>query len=493
MSRVRFPLPALSLRAPGRRAARCRWGWSVAAVALLGGHPQYSAAQDPHQSLLGVAPDSLVLSDRAPTASLTLTNLQDVPREVWLAPECPAGDYAMMNAQLFYSWVTPQPDPSTAAWRNASSCAVAWVTGYPRHLTLAPHERRTIPVQIDPPNTLQNGRYGMRLIWAVRDQGPMVSWITHYEVPIIYVRGLWHQRRWQPTPATGRGSGMIQATPAAVVLDDSVRAATFTLYNRAARPTAVWLAVDCPWFTVNFAAFPLSHQYEASWHGRTPNASLVIGGFPQHLVLAPHERRTLPIQFAPGPVGILGTAYARVVYVEAPVLLVSPTGDTTFTTPGGAVNVVLRKRVRTATKQLVWPSLTLSQPWLEESDASRAGNDSQRVVCDTLRQPGLGFVATLHAEVDDTMGRPVASHSPASPGSGGPPAWGLDTTVTVWQTKHSQLMQLDDGGDILPPSPVCVTLPRVAPGHYQVVLTAYQLQDPTHQHPVRATLPVEVP
>ena len=472
LARNAYPAATPAPRALVHRVSRRWWHWYVVA-ALLCCQSQLSAAQDPDHPWLGITPDSIVLTDQVPTATITLTNTENNTREVWLAPECPAGDYAMVNGNMFYPWL-PKFDPLAAVWRNTSGCAVPWLSGYPRHLALAPHEQRKIPIRIDPPSTLQNGRYGVRLIWAIYVTEAGNEGIAHYEVPITYIRGPWHQRRWQPTPSTGPGSAVVQGTPAAVVLDDSSRTTTFTLYNSATRPTEVWLYVDCPWFIVNFVSYPLSHEYEAAWHGRSANASIWIGGFPQHVVLAPHEKRTFPIELSPGLPLLVdndGNEYARVVYAEAPVILVSPKGDTTFTTPSGGVNVVVRTHRLDANNRPVWPSLTLSQPWVRHYTVAQ---QPRQAVCDTLQQPGLGFVATVHAEVDS-----------GSKGGSSAPLWAVDSTVAVWQVQRSEVMQLDDDTRKAP-SPVCFRLPALASGHYQIVLSAYELQDVTRQHPVQA-------
>ena len=457
----------------------------VCVTALLGVPVQRSAAQDANDnSYFKIAPDSILLTDQAPTASITLTNPLATPREVWLAPECPLGDYALVNAGMKSGNYRAHPalDPFTAPWHSTSQCAVAWVSGYPRHLTLAPHERRSIPVRIDPPKSLEDGRYRMRLIWAIRPPG----FVMHYEVQVTYVHGPHAPRDWYPTPAMGPGSGAIEATPAAVTLDDSASTATFTLINRAATPRDVWLSLDCPWFLVNIVSYPHFSQYEAAWHAFTPNASLWLDGFPQHLVLAPHERQTLRIHFSGASFGLsdLGDKYARLVYVESPVLL----GDTAYTTPSGTINVVVRQhvRMRAAMNQRVWPTLRLSPPYLMDE---YYGSDTT-IVCDTVQQPGLGFVATLHMEVLDATGRPVtrsgtgASVSPATP-------WGIDTTIARWEVTQDQILG-ESPFKPMPPAPVCFMLPRLRSGHYQVVFSGYQLQDVERQHPVRATLSINL-
>ena len=459
---------------------------------------QSSTAQSPQQPFLGVTPDSLLLTDQAPAASITLTNLMDTVRQVWIVPECPARDYAMMNGQWFYWWLNPL-DPLTAAWRNESQCAAVWLTGYPRHLTLAPRERRTFPVQIAPPATLLDGRYTARMIWVIEEKNSIV----HYEIAVTYIKGRSPRRRWRSAPPAGPGSALVVGTPAAVVLTDSAPATTFTLRNRSANPTEVWLYADCPWFIVNFASFPLSSQYESAWHGRIPDAALWLGGFPQHLTLAPHEQRTIPLQLSPGLGRGPGDYYARVVYAEAPLQLGVEGGDTLYTTPAGAVNVVYRwgRGSGTASAQ---PTLAVSQ-----LQALGEARDTMRTACVTLTQQGegLAFVAHLHVELDDARGRLLDSNrSPtrwAGEGGTGPwggpwpralgdPTWTRDTIVAVWQAVHHPVLDIDTDGERAPATPICFLISRLAPGQYRLKASAYALEDVAQRHAVERTVPLTV-
>ena len=461
----------------------------LVALILVSGSPRQSAAQfvinQAGEGASVLPRDTLVLTQRAPTATVTVINPRDTISVFTIDPDCPAGEYAMFGdfyLPTLYDAGRPPLDPLTAAWHKAGSCAAAWITGYPRYLRLAPHERRTFTVRIVPPKTLAPGRYVARLIWT--------TYSNHRELDITYLRGgPWPAARWRPSPPHGPGSGVVEAKPAVLVLTDTTHTAAFTLRNRAARSIEVWLTIDCPWFMTDFAVYPLSSQYEQEWHERIPGLPLWLGNLPQHLVLAPHEQRTLPLKIVTSAYGqpLHDDKYARVVYVETPVVLGTPRGDTTYTTPAGAIDVVYRAHP---------PVLTLSRPWIQPFRQSIFGSpppDTIRRVCDTLRQPGgLGFVATLHAEIQDAQGRPV----PVRPGHTGEhvTAWQLDTTVVIWNVTHHNVLDIHTAGQSVDPDPICILVPTASAtgpsgADHQLVLTGSIFEDRAHRQPVRVMMP----
>lgn len=470
------------------------WFTTIAFV-LVCGTPTPGGAQIVLTGRQPIA-DSLVLTDRAPTTTLTLANPSDTKRVFEIGPECPGGDYAMLGdyyKNLFHAKGMSPADPVTAAWHNAGECAAAWLSGYPRYLELAPHERRTYLFQIVPPATLPYGRYTARLYYAVHGG-------YHDDLEITYLHGPWPRAHWQPTPPAGPGSGVVEATPSLVELTEAASTGTFTLHNRAATPTEIWLYVDCPWFIANFANYPMSSQYEQAWHQRIPSLAFWLDGVPQHLVLAPYERRTFPFRLSPSLSSPMdgNDLYARIVYVEAPVML-----DSSYTTPTGAINVVYHTPWLDATHQIRYtPMLTLSRPSIETFPLDKNNlHDAVRRACDTLHQAGIGFITTLHAEVDDARGQPISARPTASLGRGTQRSvWGLDTTVVIWNREHHSPVRIGDGDGghdnpaIVPPAPVCFQLPQMAPGHYQLVVTAYLFfEDREHRHPVRTIFPLDVP
>ena len=495
-------------RCLGRVSTPWRWSLVWAAVAVLCAVPQRGTAQVVFQAnpVYGHAPDdTMVLTDQAPTGTITIENSSKDTNTAVLLPECPGGDYAPLNDfqhELIHE--RPQLDPLTAAWHNAGECAAAWLSGYPRRLAVPPHERRTITVRMTPPTTLPNGRYSARLIAFG------IAGYAHTEVDITYLRGPWPRLHWRPTPPTGPGSGSVEATPA-VVFHDSTRHATFTLQNRSARPAEIWLTVDCPWFVTNIAAFPWSSQYESAWHGRIPDLAAWIGNLPQHLVLAPHERRTIPLELT----GLddddaANDRYARIVYTEAPVVMGTSGGDSTYTTPSGAVTVVYRA-VDSTGRLSKQPAFRLSQPVLVSQEYD--GN-SVNFVCDTLLppRPGIGFLARLHVAVTDAQGRPL----PPTPHKRswwlsvvevgravmdvqstnvvlGDPVWALDTLVSARAVTSNRVLDKESVFYNKPkaPDPVCVALPGLKPGHYQFVMEAAVVEDTVY--PVRMTSPIEIP
>lgn len=434
------------------------WGWALAtAVVLIVGTPRHSAAQSE-----GVQEDSLLLSDTKPSATLT------VGSEVWLALDCGATRDS-----------TAEPaDPVAAAWRNTSSCLVPWLSGFPQHVTLAPTEsQRTLVVQVIPPATLPDGRYTARMIWAM----PFGSnGVQHGEVAVIYEKGPHPSRashmRWRATASPGGTVTLIGHTPDVVVLDDRTPRATVTLTNPAAVPTDVWLTLDCPWFHFNTAGRNWS-QFEMTWHQAIPNATLWLGGFPQHVVLAPHERRTLPIEIVPFPDLAAGSYYARLVYVQAPVLMPTASGDTMYTTPGGTIDIVYHRGA--VPLQLTLGSVQVTR---QPDGTSRA--------CLTVQRPGIGVVVTVHAEVNDAQGRPVRPRTVGMRGAAGgrPAAWSLDTTVYVQVRRNGYVPE-----SVAIPTPLCFPLPVFAPGHDRLAVTATALEDKGRHRAVQAIVPFDVP
>jgi hypothetical protein len=473
-----LPVAACSVR------ARRQWRWCVAAAILMAGSAQRSAAQSLDD--LDMGPAELVFSDAKPTVLVTMHNSGAKPLNIWFNQACGASQDSAEHG-----------DPIADAWHNQSSCAAPWLSGYPQHVVLAPKERRTVSMRMTPPPTLPDGHYTARLIWAMyvvmTYNGQTVDGSGHDEFSVTYDKGPKPPRRarmqWRATLPAGRAVSLVGHTPAVLVLeDDSTPTTTFTLHNPGATPTEVWLAVDCPWFRVNFVPYPTSHQYESAWHGRIPSAAFWLSGYPQHLVLAPHERRTISIQAFPqliaGPQPA-GSYYAQLTYVQSPVLAVTAEGDTTYSTPRGVINVVYHKY----DKEGKPPSpLTLSQ--LQRTSHP----DGTSRACVTVQQPGLGVVAVLHAEVDDAHGHRVRPRPlTGSAGGGQPPAWGIDTTVAVWEVVHHNPLDADADDAPKASDPVCFALPGFAPGHYQLVVSAVALEDIAKHHPVRATLPLEVP
>ena len=515
--------PSLPSRLTWRQESRPRfWGGRCAApfaaLTIFCTSPQWSAAQTILHAGQFVPRDTIVLTDRSPTGTITIVN-GPTPDTAQLLPDCPGGDYAPLN-EFQHELIDerPQLDPLTAAWHNAGTCAAAWLSDYPRHVPFAANERRTITIRITPPATLPNGRYTARLI-AIGAGGPGSA--SHTEVDVTYLRGPWPRLRWHPAPPDGPGSGMVTATPALVVFGDSARHGTFTLQNHAARPVELWLTLDCPWFLVNFAAFPWSSQYEQIWHERIPSLALWIGNVPQHLVLAPHERRTIPLDLISqgGEDATSGgyDKYARVVYTEAPVVMGTSGGDSLYTTPSGAVTLIYHTADSTGRRR-IRPAFTLGPPFVQEQDFESDGDQrSLHFICDTIRppDPGLGFLARLHVALTDAQGRPLpptpqrerwwlgkveifrAKMDLASTPTLvlGDPAWTLDTVMAVRAVTLQSVLDKASvfGTQRKAPDPVCVALPGLPTGHYQVMLEASAVDDTAHRQPVRLAVPIEIP
>jgi hypothetical protein len=413
-------------------------------------------------------PDIIVFDDTTRTATFTFVNPTDQPKNVWITPEC-GGDG---NEQ-------PE-DPFAAAWHNTYPCVVPWLSGYPQYLLLAPHERRTIPLQLIPYPTLPDGRYLGRLMYVSpgREKLPSDTLAMdtlptgggpHDEIAIEYVKGPKRPQRvrtrWAATVPAAQAGALVQATPSVMVMDDRTRTATFTLRNPGATPTELWLILDCPWFRVHYDSIPeFQHksQYEMAWHLLVPNIVAWVSGYPQHLVLAPYEQRTISLQLiaphgtspAADDYGVppgsypVGSYYAQVRYVQSPMLTVTAAGDTTFATPQGTVDLVYNRGP--APLQLALSDLRITRH-----------SDKTSQACVTMQQPGIGVVAALHAEVKANAG--------STP-------WRLDTTVVVWQVVHDShnLLRLGIGSRIIP-DPVCFALPAFARGQYQLHVSAHAL------------------
>ena len=402
-----------------------------------------------------VTEDTVRLSTATPLASFTVTNHVSKVTDLWLALDCGARSDSAEHDDLL-----------AAAWRHRSSCAVPWLSGFPQHVQLAPDERRTFTVEVHPPSTLPAGHYVARMVWAaVMEDGEEL--IRHWDFGITYDRA---SQVHVASPPVAVRAVPVRVTPATLVLGDSALTATLTLRNPAATPAEVWLAVDCPWFRTNLGGLN-SSQFESAWHARIPNIALWLGGYPQHLILLPHERRTItftmspPIVFGNPP----GNYYARVVYAQAP----RPAGTVAWA-PGdtllhGAVPLIYHHGASLP--------LTLQPPKYQEH------TDGTAEACVLVRQPGLGTVIRLHAEVDDSHGRPVPVRSARRGTTSG---WMLDSTVVVWEVVHHNPEDLDHDADPKSPEPVCFVVPLLEPSGVQLTVTVTPLEDTAKHAEVRA-------
>ena len=396
---------------------------------------------------IDVDPDLIHFDDTTRTATVTLVNPTTIPQTLWLAPEC-GGDGKM------------QPDdPLAAAWHNQYNCATPWISGYPEYLPLAPHERRTLTLRLHPYPTLRDGRYIARLmINGIGQQG------GHDETAIEYVKGPTRPRRSRTrwvSPESGTLAGpRVQANTDVVVLDDTTRTATVTLTNPGATVAELWLTMDCPWFHVHYETIPgMTHksQYEFTWHTDTPNIAAWVSGYPQHLVLAPHEQQTITLRLTPfynyqPSIYAAGSYYAQLRYVQTPVLRVRPGGDTVYTTPAGAINLVYS--LGTASRRLAMSPVQYTPR-----------SDGTAQACVTVQQPGLGTVVMVHSELmklGNESGLPDNSFH-----------WDLDTTVGVWEVMHHRDPNREAGVPIIP-DPMCFMLPDLH-GSYQLRVSATPL------------------
>ena len=480
------PLLAATTQAPMYSVRVSYWQWGLVAVLLLVATARRSAAQ--LGALFGavqVDPDTLVLSDTMPTTTFTLSNSAAEPSDVWLDAACDAVSDSAEDG-----------DPVADAWHNHSTCVAPWLSDYPQHIVLAPHEERKVSMRVIPPSTLPDGHYAARLIWAIAVANVTTTGDTtgrgvqHGELAITYAKGSQPSRRsrieWRATSLRVPRVSFVEHTPAVLELDDHHRTTSVTLTNPGVTPTEVWLAVDCPWFRVNFINYPDSHQYESAWHGRIPSAAFWVSGYPQHLTLAPHEQRTLTLTAFPdlraGPQPA-GSYYARLVYVQAPIVTVPAPGDTTYTTPTGAIPMVYH---RGAAQQL-----TVSELRVSRGTSPLAGSTQ---ACVHVEQPGLGVVARLYATVEDAQHHPVRALATVGRAGALPlGAWALDTTVAVWEVVHHDPMDGAQDGALLRPTPVCFPLPVLATGHYQLVVSAAALEDLAKHQAIRATAPLDIP
>ena len=490
-----------------RRLRLERWA-SVALLALCVFLPVGSRAQNVPLNLLFplpridghkfvglevvVDPDIIVFDDTTRTARFTFFNPTAKPVSVWLTPDC-------------WGEGREQPaDPIGAAWHNAYPCAVSWLSGYSQYFRLAPHERRTIPLQLVPYPTLPDGRYTARVMWNTPNrlkmpddtfaEGSPSMGGPHQSIDIVYQKGPWRPRRararWiAALPMTGADARVtqVQSTPNALVLDDRRRTATVTLRNPGSTATDVWLTVDCPWFRVHYdSALPRGSQTEEATHQRMPSVAPWITGYPQYLRLGPHERRAITLELILPALSFTvlpGSYYAQLRYVQSPQLRVTAAGDTVFTTPSEAVTIVYHRGGGPF-------GLSLRELHVvQRLDGTKA--------CVTMQQPGLGIVGRLHAEVQDFRGRPEGGIDAAT-GREGPP-WVLDTTVVVWEVLHHHNSEYYGNGVPYPytppaagiprlPDPVCFALPDFFPRRHRLVVSAVHMEDTAKQAPVQATV-----
>ena len=446
------------------------WRSKALAVTILLLAATRGTAQVPQGLIPQVAVDvsALTFTDAQPTATFTIVNGGAAPVDLWFGLACP---------------VSEPRDAIATIWHNQYACALPWIDGLPQHLALAPQAQQTVTLHVSPAPTLPDGQYPVRIIWGVAfaQVGPQGDTLgvgmMHDQIPIVYTKGPTPPRpshtQWRAPSPAGDAASIVHHTPAVLVVDDRTRATAFTLTNPGATPLDVWLALDCPWFHVNNVNYPESSQYESGWHERIPTAVFWLSGYPQHLTLAPHEQRTIPLTLVPYPKLPPGNYYARMHYMQTPVLQVGRGGDTTFTTPEGTMDVVYHHAPTP-------PRLTLQQ-----LQATR-GADGTWHGCVAATQPGVGFVTRVHAALDDAHGHPVRMNGQSA-------AWRLDTTVAVLQAVLHDPMSTATDGERKAPDPICFALPAIAAGQYQLVVTAAELEDIGKQQLVRATASVELP
>ena len=107
-----------------------------------------------------VAPTAVTLSDRDPSASVTLYNSSDVPEEVDVSVVFgyPATDSAGVLGLVLDE---NGDDPQSAA---------DWIQVLPRRLVVPPGERRVVRLLGRPPRDLPEGEYWSRLVLTARGQ-----------------------------------------------------------------------------------------------------------------------------------------------------------------------------------------------------------------------------------------------------------------------------------------------------------------------------------
>lgn len=445
-----------------------RGAFAAAFLALVASRGNAQLPQGLSLPHVQVDVDSLTFNDGHPTATFTITNGGATPAGVWLGLACP---------------VSEPRDPITAIWHNQYPCALPWIDGLPQYVTLAPQAHRVVTLHVAPSPTLPDGQYPVRIIWGVAfvqtgaNGDTLGVGMMHDQISITYIKGPQTPRpshmQWSTSTPVGQGTSTISHTPAVLIVNDRTRTTSFTLTNPGTAPLDVWLAFDCPWFHVNNVNYPESSQYESGWHERIPTTVFWLSGYPQHVTLAPHEQRTIPLRLVPYPKLPAGSYYAQVHYIQTPVLTVRASGDTNYTTPQGTIDVVYHHGSMP-------PLLTLKQLQVTRR------TDGTRLGCVMAEQLGVGFVARLNAELDDAHGHPVRGRGQAA-------AWRVNTMAAVLQAVLHDPMSTATDGERKAPDPVCFALPIVGAGHYRLVVTAVELEDIGKQQLVRATASVEIP
>lgn len=422
------------------------------------------------RSIHVIRPDTLRLSDTSTTTTFTLVNLTDTAKSLWLALDCGAAADSSERDDLLAD-----------AWRNASACALPWLIGMPHHLVLRPHERHSVSLTAVPYPTLPDGRYTARVYWAtlISFMGDTTTISHSFGFPVVYQKGLsgphpprTHWRATLPAPSgAAEQKSVIQASPEVLVLDDRSQAAEVTLHNTGADSVQLWLALDCPWFRDNLGGLN-SSQFESAWHARIPSAVFWLGGYPDHVTLAPHETRKIPVAVFPLPVfgEPAGNYYARIVYVQSPRLVTTPDGDTLYMTPHGAIPVVVQRG---------HPSTAVTIQDLRVEKAM----DGTRHACVAVQFPGIGLVASVHAEIDDAHGASVRKIH-----QGQSTQWQMDTTMSLWGVVHHDPEDVDHDAEQKAPDPVCLPLPMSRHGASRLVVTVTLLEDGAKQPAIRRTL-----
>lgn len=179
-----------------------------------------------------LSPTTLVLTPRAPTATLTLQNpgRHVIEVDVLVQFGYPAWPDNDLQGRLYNHYPNLR-DTVIAHPASQDRYAGHWLSGLPSSITLKPHAQRRVTVHITPPTGLADGEYYARVVAVVRPpdrhKDAAKDTKTVYKLPIIgelpprlqetarifYRQGAVHMGLAVPTVTTGIGAIPLAQSP----------------------------------------------------------------------------------------------------------------------------------------------------------------------------------------------------------------------------------------------------------------------------------------
>lgn len=146
------------------------------------------------QHMVHITPHRIIFDAKTRTAMLQFSNLGNKPttaavQVLFAYTDWPHGPAAETTLFTPYWQQVYARDTVVLAPKPTDPFAGSWITGLPAHITLNPHETRTIPIRIVPPTGLRTGTYWARIVTvvlppSVGNNGKPKDTRTIYKLPI---------------------------------------------------------------------------------------------------------------------------------------------------------------------------------------------------------------------------------------------------------------------------------------------------------------------